>query len=122
MTSVTSGLNKLLELLPSYEPLAIVVKPHLKASASQAQLAPPAVDPFATQGTMPENALAGLAPAEPPEIVLQVPVLVDVAGVRDGPVHVLSTVPRRDSLPRVRSSTSPASLDNLRHLSCLLSC
>ncbi len=28
-----------------------------------------------------EDALAGLAPAEPPEVVLQIQVLVDVAGI-----------------------------------------
>src|SRR3954447_10008475 len=98
MTSLTPGLNKLLELLPPYDSFARV-EPHLEASASQAQLAPSAVDPFPAQGTMPEDALAGLAPAEPPEIVLQVPVLIDVASVRDGPVHILSMVSRRDRRP-----------------------
>ncbi|MDX6379003.1 MAG: hypothetical protein QOI57_27 [Rubrobacteraceae bacterium] len=64
------GLDKLLKLLPTYDPLA-VLEPHFETLASQAQLAPAAVDPLPAQGTVMERASAGLAPAEPPEIVLR---------------------------------------------------
>ena len=121
-SSVSPGSDELLELLPTYEPLGTVVEPHLEPPAPEAQLPVAAVFPLATQSAVSEDALAGLASPELPEVVLQVSASVDVTGVRDGPVHLRGSVSFRNGRPSPRRIPYAAltTLYGLRHRAYLL--
>lgn len=127
LASVTPGPDELLELLPSHESVAAVMDPHLESLAPQAQLPASAVDLLAAQGAVPEDPLAGPTLSEFPEVVLQVAVPLDVAGVGDGPVRLVDPVTFRNGLPgagRVSALRVPRAilwrLHGPRHLSCLV--